>query len=211
MIAYQLNNIFATTRLVIRLNLKNNFSTEVEDQLSDAFARLMKAIQGRDRLSEDIQYLRLRKTKIRDKYKSDYLDVLFFIKSSAKIEDTSGLVREIGRQWGIAIDSTKTDSNIDTLVVLVESIDSGEILMDSIEVLNTSSLLIQENDAALISAVKSKLIPYFMGYTVFLPYLKIKKGNSNHRQITVSALFKLAKAKPKTPKKIDKQVTKTDA
>lgn len=200
-----LEKIFQKKRIVIRLNLKNDvyFMSRVGNELGflgKAFAELTKRIESKTkgRLSRDIEYIKVAKYKFIGQQQRVFFDVLFMIEPQDNFSEVQQLIEEIRNQWDSALkvvySSIQGSENVGPIQA---NAIAEQQLMHSVNYLQKLSVFVEnhnEDKVALLDALKSSLIPYFISHAICLPWEK--KSNDNNRQITASSGFTRKVTKP---------------
>lgn len=172
------NQIFNKNRLIFRFKLKSLQLQYDVRLLCSTFTELMKRLQGKYRVSQDIKYIKY----TNEMYSGKYLDVLFFIEPSEKFELIQEIKNSIQDHWLRAMDYIL---KVNSKVIITDSIERDaelQELMKTEELFQTEFLYVDKADKTTIKKVIDVLIPYFISQAIFFP---IKTSLPKTRQLTL--------------------------
>ncbi|WP_336930712.1 hypothetical protein [Acinetobacter tandoii] len=172
------NQIFSKDRLIFRFKLKANKLQNNIRLLSTTFTELMKRLQGKYRLSEDIKYIKY----TNEQYFNKHLDVLFFIEPNEKFESIQEVKNSIQDHWLRAMDYVLKDNSKLIITNSVEWDAELQQIMKTEELFQTESLYVGTTDREKIKKAIDVLIPYFISQAIFFP---VKSSLPKTRQLTL--------------------------
>lgn len=164
--------VFFKDRLVCRFHFQSREFHYDIGKLSIAFAELMKRLQGKNRLSEDIKYIKFANENSVNKF----IDVLFFIEPTDKFETIDEIMKSIRDHWAKVIHHFSGNNAVVISSQTLEIDAKKRWLMESDLDLKTEYLYVSSKDDALIKKIGNILIPFFISQAIFFPIQSSVKG-----------------------------------